>query len=173
MPGEFGAGLERISLAAQNFRDTLGGEIHVDEAGTCISDLAIVGDAAVAQTHDRDSLEHSALAARFWQQRRVAECVASIEDFSVADRIVHVPAHVSGGLEEPIVDHLGDFYSPGKLAVENVVVDPILSKQIGEALAVAALNCVAEFSQHHGRIHRRLPCRFRQIAARTRTFRAF
>jgi len=43
MPREFGAGLERISLVAQNFGDALGGEIHVDEAGASIGDLAIVG----------------------------------------------------------------------------------------------------------------------------------
>jgi hypothetical protein len=44
MPSEFRAGLERISLTSQNLGDTLGGEIHVDEAGAGIGDLAIVGD---------------------------------------------------------------------------------------------------------------------------------
>ena len=47
MTGKFGAGPERVSLAAQNFDDTLGGEIHIDEAGASIGDLAIVGDAVV------------------------------------------------------------------------------------------------------------------------------
>jgi len=32
MPSEFRAGLERISLAAQNFDDALGGEIRITAA---------------------------------------------------------------------------------------------------------------------------------------------
>jgi hypothetical protein len=48
MPDELRAGLERISLAAQNFDDALGGEIHIGEAGASIGDLAIIGDATFA-----------------------------------------------------------------------------------------------------------------------------
>jgi hypothetical protein len=33
MPGKLRAGLERISLASQNFDDALGGQIHIGEAG--------------------------------------------------------------------------------------------------------------------------------------------
>jgi hypothetical protein len=56
MPGELRAGLERISLAAQNFDDALGGEIHIGEAGASIGDLAIVGNAAIAQSHNCNPL---------------------------------------------------------------------------------------------------------------------
>src|ERR1700680_5348380 len=100
MPGELSAGLESISLAAQNLGDAFWRKVHVDKAGAGIGDLAIVGDAAVAEAHHRHSLEHGALAARFRQQRCVAEGIARIEESSVADRIVHVPAYVRGGFEE-------------------------------------------------------------------------
>jgi len=69
---------------------------------------------------------------------------------------VHIPAHIRGGLEEPIVDHLGNFFLPGKLTVERVVINPVLAKQVGKAPAVPALDSIAEFSQHRGGVHRAL-----------------
>jgi len=41
---------------------------------------------------------HDAPAAGLRQKGPVAESVASLEDFSVTDRIVHVPAHIRAGL---------------------------------------------------------------------------
>jgi hypothetical protein len=67
---------------------------------------------------------------------------------------MHIPAQIRGGFEEPLVDHLGDFCPPDKFTVEHVVINPVLAKQVGEASAVLALDRIAEFSQHRGRVHR-------------------
>ena len=49
-----------------------------------------------------------------------------------------------------------NFFLPGKLTVERVMINPVLAKQVGKAPAVPALDSIAEFSQHRGGVHRAL-----------------
>jgi len=67
---------------------------------------------------------------------------------------VHIPTYIRGVFEEPIVDHLGNFFLSGKLTVKHVVINPVIAKQVGEASAVLPLDSITEFSQHCGRVHR-------------------
>src|ERR1700716_1472056 len=82
------------------------------------------------------------------QRRTVAEGVARIERLAVAYRRMHVPAEIRCRAVEPVVDHLGDFGAACKRAVENIVVDTVLRKQLGEISAVALFDGVAECAEH-------------------------
>jgi len=126
MPLHLRPGLQRGALLGDDLGNAFGREIHVDESGRGVGDLAIPRDPAVAQRHDRDALEHRARAFRFRQQRPIAERVARIERLAVGDRRVHVPAEIGRRAVEMIVDHRGDAGLAFERAVEHVVIDAIL-----------------------------------------------
>src|SRR4051794_11260993 len=145
--------LQRRGLPSGNFGHPFRREVHVGKGGGAVTDLLVTGDLTAPQLHDRDTLEHRASSLRLRQQRAITEGVACIDQLAVAHGGVHVPPKVRGGAIEPIVDHLGYFGAAFERTVEQVVIDPIFGKQLGEISSIASFDGLAKCAEQRWYIH--------------------
>src|SRR3954447_17645480 len=153
MPFHLRSRLQRRGLPRGDLGHPFRREVHVGKGGGAVTDLLVTGDLTSPQLHDRDTLEHRASSLRLRQQRAIAEGVACIDQLAVRHGGVHVPPKIRGGAIEPVVDHLGYFGPAFERTVEQVVIDAVFGKQLGEISSIASFDGLAKCAEQRWYIH--------------------
>ena len=113
---------------------------ELGEAGRSERPFAVGLDESVPEQEPRASREYHAPAFASLHGRGVAESVARIPDAAVAHRIVHLPTEVAGVSVKVVAQHLREALVAPELAVEDVVIGPVLAEERGEGGGVTGLH---------------------------------
>ena len=113
---------------------------ELGEAGRSERPFAVGLDEPVPEQEPRASREYHPPAFASLHGRCVAESVARIPDATVAHRIVHLPAEVAGVSVKVVAQHLREALVAPELAVEDVVIGPVLAEERGEGGGVTGLH---------------------------------
>src|SRR6266540_2467395 len=119
----------------QHALDALGREVLLGERHAAVEHLAVALDQVIAEAEEADALEQHGPALRARHARGVAEAVARVADFVVAQRIEEVPAEIRAGLVK-VRQHAGDGLAPLVGAEETVVINTVYREQAPEPRAV-------------------------------------
>src|SRR5262245_53307200 len=145
--------LQLTTLSCKDLCNSFRGEVHIDEGGADIGDLAIFGNMTVTNFHDRDAFEDGTSLPRFRQPRSKAEAVARVQGLTVEARIHHIPAKFVGIPVEPYVNQFRDPLPSRECAIKDIMIDTVLAEQLRETLSIMLLNRAAKFSQQVLYVH--------------------